>query len=173
MKNLIAAALAFLAVGCTTYQDGASSHWPRPDVLIVSGSGNGYTSDEAVAEFVMLQAAERALQSNYYYFVLLDSADTSRTTTGYMNTPRTTTTNAFGTGNYYSATSTTTGGITAYPIYFPGMEAAFQMFEDVPPGFRPGQYFSAVDVYNDLGPKHLGDKFRPASHKAQGTSGHR
>lgn len=163
MKKLFAVAVAFLLAACTTYQDAVGSYWPARDTLIVQGRGNGFTSGEAIAEYVMLKAAEEGLRSGYRYFVLLDQVDQGSTTYSIYSTPRTTTYDAYDYGGYVSGTATTTGGTQVIPIYNPGLDAAFKMFDKPPPGFRPGQYYSAVDIYNTYGPKYLGDAFKPAN----------
>lgn len=160
MRTILLAALSMVAAACTTYADGVRSYWPRPNVLVVSGAGNGFTEAQDVSNFVYLQAAEKALASNYYFFVLADETNTSTTSTGYVNMPRTTTYNAYNYGNYFSGTATTTGGPMAYPVFKPGLDAVFLMFENEPEGYRAGQYYDAVFVYNTLGPKYLGDKYQ-------------
>ena len=162
MKRFLAAAMALILAGCTTYQDAVGSYWPARDTLVVSGRGNGFTSGEAIGEYVILKAAEEGLRSGYRYFVLLDQADQGSTTYSTYTTPRTTTYNAYNYGGYVSGTATTTGGTQVMPVYKPGLDASFKMFDQPPPGFRPGQYYSAVDIYNEYGPKYLGEAFKPA-----------
>lgn len=157
MKRLLIGLLTLLAAGCTTYDEGVRSYWPQRNVLVVQGAGNGFTDGQQIADYVWLQAAERAMQTGFRYFTLLDQQDTSTVSTGYINTPRQTTFSGYSYGNYVSGTATTTGGVQAYPIFKPGMDAAFQMFDDDPVklGYRPGQYWDAYAVYDALAPKYF------------------
>jgi hypothetical protein len=145
MRRLILGALAALAVsGCTTYEDGTGSYWSSPTTLVVSGDGNEFTSAETITDFVFLQAAEKALDYGYGYFVMRAQADTTETQTTTVYTPP----NA----NY-------AGGVNTYHTALPGLDAVFEMYEEPPEGFRPGQYWEALSVYHELGPKHLGDDY--------------
>lgn len=134
-------------VGCTTYQDGSASFWSSPTTLVVSGSGNEFTDADRVNDFVFLQAAEKALEFGYGYFVKRGQADTSETQSNTIYTPP----NA----NY-------AGGVNTYHTVLPGMDAVFEMYEVPPEGFREGQYFDALEIYHRLGPQYLGDAYDAA-----------
>jgi hypothetical protein len=158
---LVAVCMATLSA-CTTYSQGVESFWQKPDVLIVSGAGNGFTTQNQIDEYVLLRAAEKAVESRYRYFVMLDSKNTGSTTASTYSTPRVTTFNASSYGNSTYGSMTTTGGTQTMYVYNPGRDAAFRMFDGIPSGYRPGQYHDAVDVLNTLGPKFI-DGFQPVS----------
>ena len=158
-----------LLAGCTSYSAGVESHWARPNILKVSGSGNALSTDGRIEDYVFLQAAEKALEAGYRYFVVAENVNTGETETFTTYSPYTTTvsgsTHGSFIGNSYRsntyATATTTGGPQSYTYYFPGREAIFVMFDAKPQGYRPGQYYDVIEVYNELGPKYLSD-FQPA-----------
>lgn len=157
---VIVAALASIVSACTSYSQGVESFWQRPDVLVVSGAGNGFTSQDQIDGYVLLKAAEKAVESRYRYFVMLDSKNTGSTTTSTYYTPVRTTFNASTYGNTTYGSATTTGGAQTMYIFKPGRDAAFRMFDGIPAGYRPGQYHDAIAVLNELGPKYI-DGFVP------------
>lgn len=144
IKHFLSAVMAVTVIGCTSYEDGTGSHWTTPTTLVVSGAGNEFTDAQRVTDFVFLQASEKALEYGYRYFVMRSRADTSLTET---------------TTVYTAPTANTAGGFHSYNSHLPGMDAVFEMYEDAPEGFRPGQYWDALLVYHDLGPKYLGDGY--------------
>ena len=144
--------------GSKILSGGVESYWKSPNALVVEAKGNAYTSKKRVADYVFLRAAESAIASGFTHFVMQDQQDRSSTRQGVLNTPQTTTFNATasGYGDVYG-TATTTGGTQLVTYYFPGKIAVFLMFEGEPEGYRPGQYFTVSEVYNELGEKYLKD----------------
>jgi hypothetical protein len=98
---LYAVLITLLAACSTSYQPlsrmggGYQETFYAPDIVTVSFEGNKFTSYEKVNDFVMLRAAELALQNNYKYFEITFVKDltTQRTTTstGSSKTTETTT----------------------------------------------------------------------------------
>jgi hypothetical protein len=163
-RNVIAAsAIALSLAACATpyqsmgYSGGFDSTWLSPNTLAVRVNGNGYTTADRVRDYTMLQAAERALESGYSHFVISDRRDTSSRENVWVDTPTTTTTQGSVYGNTYYGTSTTTGGGYNMPVFRPSEDTVFVMFEGVPDGYRPGQYFVAQDVYDELAPQYIDD----------------
>lgn len=153
MRRLLLGVLsAATLVGCTSYEQGTGSYWSTPTTLVVSGDGNEFTSADTITDFVFLQAAEKALEYGYGYFVMRSQADTTETQTTTVYTPPN--------SNY-------AGGVNTYHTALPGLDAVFEMFEEPPAGFRPGQYWSALDVYHELGPKYLGDGYAPQKGRSE------
>ncbi|GJL96183.1 MAG: hypothetical protein DHS20C05_25880 [Hyphococcus sp.] len=156
--------------GCTSYNAGVESNWARHNVLLVNGSGNALSSDGRIEDYVFLKAAEKALEAGYRYYVVTESINTGGRETFTTYSPYTTTISGSTSGrfignSYYgttNATATTTGGPKSYTYYFPGREAVFVMYDTKPQNYRPSQYYDAVKVYNDLGPKYLSN-FDPIS----------
>lgn len=154
------ALLLLLISGCTTYGNAIESNWVSQKTLKVSGAGNQYTTDGRIEDYVVLKAAERALEAGYEYFIVTSSENTGATESRTLNGSYDTTVQVHTYGGIYGsptsfATATTTGGPQTYNIYKPGRDAVFVMFDERPKGFRPGQYFEALTVYNELGPKYL------------------
>jgi hypothetical protein len=166
--------LILLLSGCTSYGSAIESNWISQKTLKVSGAGNAYTTDGRIEDYVMLRAAERALEAGYGYFIVSNSENTGATESRTVNGDYHTTVSAHTySGTYGSpttfATATTTGGPTTYNIYKPGRDAVFVMFDQPPKGYRRGQYFEVVTVYNELGPKYLRN-FQPIVNGDIGTS---
>jgi hypothetical protein len=65
------------------------------NVYEITFSGNGYTSEKRVSDFVLLRAAEISLQEGYPYFRIIDRRNWSKVTTG-KGKARTTCSNVFG-----------------------------------------------------------------------------
>jgi len=150
--------------GCATpYQGGllgggVEASWLSANVLMVTASGNGYTSEQRVIEYTALRAAEETIAAGYRYMVITDSKDTSRTATFYTQESSETTFNAYAVGDsVYGSASTTTTPAYAIPIYKPGQRAMFAVFKELPDGLDPGQYFDSYFTYNSLGPKYIKD----------------
>lgn len=146
-KYMLGVLAAATLASCTSYEQGTGSYWTSPTTLVVTGDGNEFTSADTITDFVFLQAAEKALDYGYGYFVMRAQADTTET--------QTTTVYAPPNANY-------AGGVNTYHTALPGLDAVFEMYEKPPEGFRPGQYWEALSVYHELGPKHLGDAYDAA-----------
>ena len=73
--------LAVLLTGCATgYQSrgftgGFTDSQLAPEVFRVSFRGNGYTSEDAVADMVLLRSSDLALDHNFRYFMVVDSKE--------------------------------------------------------------------------------------------------
>ena len=161
MAVVAAASLLGLTACATPYGEmgfagGYQSTWLAPDVLSVSVRGNGYTSQQRVQDYTLLQAAERAMESGYTHFVVGDRQDASSRDSTWVSTPTTTTTTGTLYGNSYVGTSTTTGGGYNMQVFRPGQDVVFRMFDEEPAGYRPGQFFVVRDVYDALAPEYIG-----------------
>lgn len=157
------ALLALLLVGCATqYQEtgwtgGVESNWASPNILMVNAKGNAFANDQRMKDFAILRAAEKSIEAGYRYFVQVESVDTGRTESYTTYSPTTTNFSGYAYGNSVYGTATTTGGPSTTNYYKPGRSAAFKMFERKPPNYRPGQFFDAYSVLNELGPKYIDD----------------
>jgi hypothetical protein len=106
MKVVFAAMGMCALVACATpYQpesfSGGFSEIPlASDTYQISVSGNGYTSKSAVREMSLLRAAELARENGFTHFVVLDSADATKTNT--FVTPGSSQTNTYGSATAYS-----------------------------------------------------------------------
>lgn len=160
---IVALAMSGL-LGCATgyhptgFMGGFESNWLSPNVQSVTVLGNGFTNQRRVREMALLQAAERARETGYCYFVFLNSAD--RSSVAYI--PQGTTTQTTGTvsGNSFNATSTTSGGGYT-PIFRPGVALTVAMFASPPPGYRAGQFYDVAQIINgELGTRYLDEASR-------------
>jgi hypothetical protein len=106
--------MTFLAVlvlcGCTPYQSkglrgGFSEIQLSPNTFQVHFQGNGYTSRERVADFVLLRAAELALKNNFRYFMIAGSERGADTAVVPMPQSSTTTVNTIGNTAYANTQS--------------------------------------------------------------------
>lgn len=167
MKAGFIASLAgalFLAASCATpygetgYSGGYESNWLAPDVLSVDVSGNGFTSDQRVKDYALLQAAERGQQAGYKYFTMLRNDNQGGVDTYYTPPTATTTTtaNAYGNSLYATSNTTTTGGVQQ--VYKPGRAMVVRMHREVPEGYLPGQYFAIDEILSTIGVKYLPKK---------------
>ncbi len=162
--------LAALLMGCATpYGDGlfggVKATRLSQNVVLISASGNAYTDNTRIAEYMLLRAAEEAHASGYPYFAVMDSKNTGYVSSGTVYTPYTTdfsgTANSFSPyTTTYSGTATTYGGPQTYSFYKPGGQATFALLNEVPEGLLPGQYYETAFVLNSLGSKYISD-FEP------------
>lgn len=150
MKKLfIIFVVAIIIQGCATTYRSSGSMGGYKDVQLddnvfkVTFHGNGYTSFERTADFVLLRCAELALNNGYSFFVIID-AD-SYTTNSTYTTPTTTNTtgSAVKIGDYVvgSAQTTTYGGQT-YNISKPSKTNTIICFKKKPTsGFSYNAHF--------------------------------
>jgi hypothetical protein len=109
----------------------------------ISARGNAYTDRARITDFVLLKAAQTALAQGFTHFLMISSADASRT--GQIETPGMMQTNVYGN--------------TAFTTYTPGSVDTF---------IKPGEdtfvrfckvnctgMFPAREIVNNLGPKYL------------------
>lgn len=120
---------------------------------VVRFDGNGFTSQEQVADYLLLRSAELTLAAGFRYFILVAQQD--QTSYGTYTTPTHTETTATVTshGNtaYGTAQSTTYGGQTVY-IPKPGREALIRCFAERPDFW--GTIHDAESVRDSLMVKH-------------------
>src|SRR5258708_33200365 len=104
-------------------------------VFQVRFSGNGYTSGERATDFTLLRSAELALEHDYPFFVIVESAHGSSLSTYTTPTQSYTTGSATMYGNtaYGHSTTTTTGGQT-YLIRKPSSMNTIVCFKEKPDG---------------------------------------
>lgn len=144
MRMLSFSAVALLVPlmsGCATgyqpsgFTGGFQDTQLGPDVFRVSFSGNGFTSSDRVHDFALLRAAELTLANNAQYFVVISSADQSRTythiTPGSSHTSGTVST--YGNSGYYSGT-TTYSAPQVQTHYKPGVGMMIRIFQTKPEG---------------------------------------
>jgi hypothetical protein len=119
--------IAQLAFACATeyqrksYTGGYSETQFDRNVFVVNFRGNGFTSEERVADFVLLRSSELALQHGFAYFVVVSARDVNRYSA--YTAPNTSQTSAtvsgYGNTAYVQAQTVTYGGQT-YLIKKPG-----------------------------------------------------
>jgi hypothetical protein len=127
-------ALSLLFAGCATdygpqgFTGGYSGFLTAPNEAVIIFHGNGYTRPESVVEMAALRCAEVTIQHGYRYFVLMNVADlsgtSSFTTPGYAHT--TGYANAFGNFATGSATTIVTPPQT-HTFFKPGVQLAIRM----------------------------------------------
>jgi len=147
-----------LLTGCaTSYQSqsftgGYSETQIDENVFIVSFEGNGYTKRERASDLALLRSAELTLQSEFKYFVIIDSD--SYSSTSYHTTPTTynTTSNAKISGNnIYGSSRTTSSGGNTYKMSKPSESNTIVCFKE-----KPSNTFSynAEFIYKSMSEKY-------------------
>jgi len=134
---VIIAALSLSACATPYTHDGALGGYNdtrlAENVFQVSFQGNGYTSEQRVADFTLLRSAEVAMQNGYNYFIIVKEHESARS--GAFTTPTSsyTTGSVYGSGNYAygSATTTTTGGQT-FLFSIPSSRNTIVCYKDKP-----------------------------------------
>ena len=149
MLRLAAIAALSLSACATAYQpSGLTGGYDvsaiTPTRAIVSFTGNGYTSPDRVAQYVMLAAAETTHQRGFGHFAVIDETDASRTDLVFSS---------------YSALNYGSGDATGYSVggasgvVFPKTRLTIEMFPGAKPADAPGNVFNAVDVINTIRPQ--------------------
>lgn len=125
MKTIAAGIILSVIAACATpYQaDGWSGGFSEiplsADTYQISVAGNGYTSKATVREMSLLRAAELTRDNGYTHFVVLDSQDSSKTssyvTPGSSQTNTVGSATAYGYGNRATASGQSTSTTTYTP----------------------------------------------------------
>jgi hypothetical protein len=134
-------AIGTLLAGCVTpYQNmgwmgGVAAQQMTADTYRISSRGNAYTGAATIQDYMLLKAAETTKATGGTHFVVISSADVTRTSIG--QTPGSVTTSFIGS----TAFSTYTPGVT-YQIAKPGEDAYIRVLtikrgEAAPPGAFP------------------------------------
>lgn len=163
MKTLILVA-ALAVTGCATgYKSsgamgGFSERALAPDTYYVKFKGNGWTDEQRATDFMMLRAAELAIENGYGHFAILSVGD--ETERSVYTTPVTAHTNTTATANVYGNTArvqgrstTTYSGGQRYPIVKPGVGATIQFLRDA-----SAQAFDAQRVKSSIRAKYKLDE---------------
>jgi len=158
---VLALAAVALASCATPYQEsglrgGVSAQLITHDTFMVSAHGNGYTSQATVAQYTLRKAAETTLASGFDWFVLLNSANDSRT--GAIVLPGSSTSYTSGTVNAFGNTATLNATTDTYsspaqviPYLKPGVVATFRMGR----GPAPRGAMLASEVSQNLTPQNV------------------
>ena len=150
MKQVLAALAVLSVVGCQTpYQDmglmgGVTAAPLGGDVYRISARGNGYTDPTLIQDYVLLKAAETALQAGKTHFVIVGSNDASRQEFG--QTQVVMQTNVYGN----TAFTTYTPGST-YQIVKPGQDQIIRIGNLTGPNNIGA--FDANQVFNAINPR--------------------
>jgi len=128
----------------------------------ISGRGNAFTDAATIQNYVLLKAAEETASCGYDMFLIVSSADTSRSgtmvTPGQATSYTTGSATAFGSGNY----ATAVGSSTTQTYYTPGQTFSYvkpgedvivKMFQGSIPPDAPPNLFVASEVIKYLGPQ--------------------
>jgi len=155
-RILLAFALAALCACSTPYQSsglsgGVSAAAMGNDVFRIQANLNGYSSQSMVQDYLLLRAAETALEQGAVGFVILDARDDSRAGQFVVPGSSTTTANVTAYGNTaYGTANTTYRPAQAYNFLRPGGILMIGLVRQ-PPSDR--QYFSAQEIVSAIGPR--------------------
>lgn len=152
-KPLAVAALAVWLSGClsTPYGEmswtgGVAASQITSDTYRISSRGNGYTSNTTIQDYMLLKAAETTQAAGATHFVVISSADATRTSIG--QTPGSATT-TFSMG---TARTTFDPGMT-YQISKPGEDAYIRIVRLNPGQQPPPGAFAAAEIITFIGPR--------------------
>lgn len=168
MKRLVLSAAALSLAACATpygemgLMGGVDATPIAGGMYRISARGNAYTDPARIQDFVLLRAAETAIEAGYPYFRIQGATDRSRE--GSFTTPGTsmTTSSAFGsattygnttTGSAWGSSSTTYNLGQTFNFVRPGQDVLIQMLSEPEPGAFPAQ-----EVLDNIGPRYgVGD----------------
>lgn len=175
MKRILAFLAPLVLTACaTSYQSssftgGFTETQLDENVFRVSFRGNGYTSRERAADFVMLRSAELALNNGYKYFAIVDSANQTDTYVS-SSAPNYTTNfqmNSFGNTTYGTARTHAYGGQTM-TFHKPSSSNTIVCFKEKP---AQGMVYSAEFVAKSIRQKYglVGDQAAPGAASVQAS----
>jgi hypothetical protein len=157
LKPLSVGALSMCAVllfGCSsTYEEIASTsetQWIKPDVLVISISGNNYTSHQKIREFAYLRAADIGLEKGYSYFAI-ESVSNPNVTIA------TTECSKAAHHHLYSVeldTDCSTEELKVRTLNNPGRRVVVKLLSDQSKYVGRSKIYDAISVHNDLGRKY-------------------
>jgi hypothetical protein len=151
MRTALFLAAALALVGCATpYTEngigltgGVEAQMITDDTARISARGNAYTDQARIEDYVLLKAAQTALDHGFTHFAVVSSADASRT--GAIATPGMMQTNVVGSTAFTTYTPGMVHGFTK-----PGEDVFVRFCKDNCLGMLP-----ADQVVNNLGQKYL------------------
>ena len=131
MRHLIIAGLVCLLSACVTAETVMLDH----RTAIISGRGDGYSSQASVVQRVMVEAATAAQARGFRYFAVLDSTDTTRRGAVALPTNTYGQANAQTTCNYAYCNSSATGSSSTYgggvmEVVRPGTDLQVRFYND-------------------------------------------
>lgn len=145
LKNILAAFCLMFLTGClaTSYQPfgatgGYKTVWVAPDVINISVSGNVAVGYGRLRDYALLQAADKAEERNYTYFIyhrdlrLVDAHD----------------------GKPVEKTRRIATYDTTDKWGFKKHFASFKLFRTVPKGLAKGQYFELKAIQHEMRAKY-------------------
>jgi hypothetical protein len=145
LKLTVAAACLALSACATPYKSnglmgGYTASMITPTRAVVSFQGNGFTSTDKVAQYVMLTAAETTHQHGFGHFAIIGEADDSRSDLLATNY------GGYGYGDFYSV-----GG--ASELISPKTRLTIEMYPGGKPADAPPNVFNAADIINTIRPQ--------------------
>ncbi len=123
-----------------------------PDVFRISFHGNAFTSTDRVQDFALLRAADLCLSNGFKYFVVINSADQTKTITQIQpgSSQTTGTVSAYGDSASFNST-TTYNPTTINHIHKPGVGLMVRGLTEKP---ESGMAFDAAFLSRSLREKY-------------------
>lgn len=153
---LLVLTIALYLSGCATgYQDnnlfgGFEETRIKENSWIVRFKGNAYTSASKSADYCLMRCAEVCLENGYSHFILVDSNESTKTST--FTTPQSSHTTGYVAGNNFYANTNTYGGQT-HTMHRPrSTNTILALTEDEAKGFP--QAYEAQFVLNSVSSKY-------------------
>ena len=155
--------LAFVLSGCTTYTElgifgGVSSLRVNENTWEFNSSGNAFANETQISDYILLRAAEVALENNFTHFIpAARRTETRETVTSVAG--ETSASTSCGTRGC-SAAAAATG--PRYEVYYkPYGQMIATFFSNDPNDPVPPEAISAALIYQQLAPKYISkDKLR-------------
>ncbi len=164
MRRLIIGLTVLMLAGCATpyqqggFRGGVVATPIAGDMYRVSARGNGFTDPARIEDFVLLRAAETALDQGFDYFIVLSQEDRTRNLQFTTPGSATTQTNMYGSaytmgnstyGSMQGSSTTTYSPPTTQNVIKPGSDVMIQLLREPAPGAFP-----AAEIIANIGPRY-------------------
>jgi hypothetical protein len=150
-------ACAILVAGCTTYSEnnpfgGVSALQLNENTWEFNSAGNVFASEQQIKDYVLLRAAEAAIDGGYTHFIALERDSEIRTTV-VANSGYASTSTSCGVGGCAAVAAATGPSYDTYNKPYGKLVARFILVKDGEP--VPADAFSAKLIYSQLAPKYI------------------
>lgn len=157
MRLLFPLIVSSLLIGCTTYSEnnpfgGVSALRLNENTWEFNSAGNVLASEQQIKDYVMLRAAEAALDTGYTHFIALERESEIRTTF-IAKSGETSTSTSCGPRGCAAAAAATGPSYETYNKPYGKLVAKFFVVKDGEPA--PDDAFSAKLIYSQLAPKYI------------------
>jgi len=155
-NSALCAILFMCLFGCTTYQEmgftgGVTALQLNANTWVFKASGNAFSNEAQTSDFLMLKAAETALDNGFTHFASLEERSESKQ---YVYSSPGTSSASSSCGSRGCSSSASASGPSSSTYYKPEGELKAR-FIKVSSGPSPGNAISAELIYRQLAPKYI------------------